>query len=45
MSEALQIEWLLWHWGIVVHPYIDHTSEPLISLHEYGMRLGDYSND
>jgi len=36
---AWQIEWLLWHHGRVLHPYVDHTVEPLVSWHEYGMRL------
>ncbi len=39
MSIALQIEWILWHSGFVLHPYIVHTREPLISYHDLGMRM------
>jgi len=39
MTEALQLEWVLWWYGCVVHPYLDHTVEPLVSFHDLGMRL------
>lgn len=33
------IEWVLWHYGTVIHPYIDHTSLPLVSYADLGMRM------
>jgi hypothetical protein len=38
LSMALLIEWLSWH-GPVLHPYVDRTVVPLVSWHEFGMRL------
>jgi hypothetical protein len=40
LRMALLIEWLSWH-GPVLHPYVDRTVVPLVSWHEFGMRLPD----
>jgi hypothetical protein len=39
MSEALWIEAMLWIYGVVIHSWVNHTITPLVSWHDYGMRL------